>query len=148
MLDPAAKAEFERQYRLVLVIYAAMLASILMYLGIGFLLARTLTARMADQTARPLVVLFYCLAAIVTGAILWQRKSWTSPPASSVSAPPDMLESISRYRTGHIVAFVLCEVIALFGLLVLLLVGSFSHLVYFASLSLTMMIVCYPKRME
>jgi hypothetical protein len=148
MLDPAAKAEFERQYRLVLVIYAAMLASILIYLGIGFLLVRTLPAHAANESARSFVVVFYCLAAVFTGVILWQRKSWTSPPASSASAPPDMLESISRYRTGHIVAFVLCEVIALFGVLVLLLVGSFSHLVYFASLSLTMMIVCYPKRME
>jgi|GEM_PF-2583294 len=146
MLDQAAQAEFELQYRLVLIIYSATLASIFIYLGIGFLLIRTLPSRVAGRSAGSLLITFYGLAAILLALILRLRKSWITPLPSLASAPGEALDLISRYRIGHIVVFVLCEVITLIGLVLLFLVGSFRHLVYFALSSLIMLIVSYPKR--
>ena len=146
MLDPAARAEFERQYRLVLVIYSAMLASIFIYLGIGFLLARS--SHLVDRSTRSTVGAVYGMAAILLGLILWLRKARISSLTHRSPAPKDMLELISRYRTGHIVAFVLCELITILGLLLLFLSGSFTHLVFLASLSFIVMIISYPKPLE
>ncbi len=145
MLDPAAKAEFERQYRVVLIIYAAMLVSIFFYVGIGFVLVRILTSR-PQSASGPLVLVFYGLAAALIGVILWVRKSWLAPVLSSFNE--NVSSSLSRYRTGYILIFVLCEAITLFGLVLLFLIGSFIHLVYFALLSLVMMAISYPKKLE
>jgi hypothetical protein len=148
MLDQAARAEFERQYRLILIIYSATLASILIYLGIGFLMIQTLPSRVAGGSAGSLLITFYTLAAVLLTLILWLRKSWITPLPSLASAPGEALDLISRYRIGHIVVFVLCEVIILIGLVLLFLVGWFMHLVYFALLSLIMLTVSYPKKLE
>jgi hypothetical protein len=145
MLDPAAKADFERQYRLVLVMYTAMLASIFVYLGIGFVLVRILTSR-PQGSSEPFVLVFYGLAATLSGVILRVRKSWLAPLFSSTAG--DLSSSLSRYRTGYILVFVLCETITIFGLVLLFLMGSLIHLVYFALLSLAMMTISYPKRVE
>ena len=148
MLDQAARAEFERQYRLLLIIYSATLASIFIYLGIGFLLIRTLPSRVAGESAGSLLITFYALAAILLASVLWLRKSWIAPLPRLAAAEGDALDLISRYRIGHIVVFVLCEVITLIGLVLLFLVGSFMHLVYFALLSLIMLIASYPRKVE
>jgi len=148
MLDQAARGEFERQYRLVLIIYSATLASIFIYLGIGFLLIRTLPSRVAGESAGSLLITFYALAAILLALVLWLHKSWIAPLPGLAAAAGDALDLISRYRIGHIVVFVLCEVITLIGLVLLFLVGSFMHLVYFALLSLIMLIASYPRKVE
>ena len=98
MLDQAAQAEFELQYRLVLIIYSATLASIFIYLGIGFLLIRTLPSRVAGRSAGSLLITFYGLAAILLALILRLRKSWITPLPSLASAPGEALDLISRYR--------------------------------------------------
>jgi hypothetical protein len=146
VLDPPARVEFERQYRLVLLIYFAMLASIFIYLGIGFVLVRALPPHPGVESTRPVVMVFYGLAAVLIAAIGWIRKSRISPLLSPATG--DVPSLISKYRVEHIVVFVLCEAITVFGLVLLFLVGSFTHLVYFALLSLIMMMISYPKKVE
>jgi hypothetical protein len=146
VLDPAARVEFERQYRLVLLIYFAMLASIFLYLGIGFVLVRALSLHPGVESTRPVVMIFYGLAAVLIAVIWWIRKSRISPLLSPATG--DVSSLISKYRAGHIVVFVLCETITFFGFVLLFLVGSFTHLVYFALLSLIIMMISYPQKAE
>lgn len=148
MLDPSARAEFDRHYRVVLMIYVALLTSILLYPGIGYFIGRTLSPSGNPGTYEMVSGIFYVLAAVIVVIIFCVRKWLIPSSASFVAGQAEMSGLISQYRTGNILVFVLSEFISLLGLVLFLLVGALSHLIRFTLVSLALMGILYPKRIE
>ena len=148
MLDPSARAEFDRHYRVVLMLYGGLLASILVYPGIGYLIGKNLSASVNAATYEGISGIFYILAAVIIVIIFCVRKWLIPSSASLVAGPAEISGLISKYRTGNILVFVLSELISLLGLVLCLLGGAFSHLIRFTLASLALMAILCPKRIE
>lgn len=148
MLDPSAKAEFDRHYRVILMIYAVLLALIFVYPGIGYFLGRALSPAGNVGADEMVSGIFYVRAAVIIGIIFCVRRWLIPSSASFVIGQPEISGLISKYRTGNILVFVLSESISLLGLVLFLLSGALSHLIRFALASLALMGILYPKRIE
>lgn len=97
----------------------AMLASILLYVGVG-------------QVFRPMVraldpsvsYLFATLGVAVIGIIFVVRRTLVFRAAASLATEPGDLLSLSQWRTGYIATYALCEALALFGLVLRFMGGN------------------------
>ena len=148
MLDPSARAEFDRHYRVVLMIYAVLLALIFFYPAIGYFISRTLSSSENAGADEMVSRIFYFLAAVFVIIIFCVRKWLIPSSANSAVGPAEISGLMSKYRTGNILAFVLSESIGLLGLVLFLLSGTLSHSIRFALASLALMGILYPKRIE
>jgi hypothetical protein len=90
----------------------SMLASILLYLAVGELV------RPATRAIDPSVsYLFTTLAVAIVGIIFVVRRTLVARPAASLALQPEDSVSLNHWRTGYIVTYALCEMLALFGLI-------------------------------
>ena len=90
----------------------SMLASILLYLAVGELVRPV--AKAIDPSVS---YLFTTLAVAIVGVIFVVRRTLVARPAASLALQPEDLISLSHWRTGYIVTYALCEMLALFGLI-------------------------------
>jgi hypothetical protein len=89
----------------------ALLASILLYLGLG---------EMFHPAHRPidpsLSYLFTTLGAAVVGMIFVVRRTLVIRAAETLLSQPEDAVSLNHWRTGYVATYALCEALALFGL--------------------------------
>jgi cytochrome b561 len=90
----------------------AMLASIVLYGIVGETVGPV--PRGIDPT---LSYLFATLSVAIVGAILVVRRTLVMPAAESLAARPEDTVTLNHWRTGYIATYVLCEALALFGLI-------------------------------
>ena len=89
----------------------SMLVSILLYVAVGEALGPR--ARGVDPS---LSYLFSTLAVGVVGTIFVVRRTLVLRAAANLVDHPDDVLSLSHWRTGYVTTYALCEVLALFGL--------------------------------
>jgi len=89
----------------------AMLASVLLYVLTGELIARHPVR--IDQT---LSYFFSSLAVGVVGTIFVVRRTLVLPAALSLAVRPEDAMSLNHWRTGYLVTYALCDALAVFGL--------------------------------
>lgn len=89
----------------------SMLGSILLYVALGELVAPR--GRGVDPT---LSYIFSSLAVGIVGTIFVVRRTLVFRAATSLATHPDDSLSLSHWRTGYLTTYVLCEALALFGL--------------------------------
>ncbi len=89
----------------------SMLVSILLYVALGEALGPR--ARGVDPS---LSYLFSTLAVGVVGTIFVVRRTLVLRAAANLVDHPDDVLSLSHWRTGYVATYALCEVLALFGL--------------------------------
>ncbi len=148
-------------FRTVVIIWAALAASVLMYILVAF----QITAKAESSGAADPVIL-YALAgvavcmAVTTFAlrlVLLGDERLLSPPSGRAPATPGVpapesaeeslaLAAVERYRTGLIVLWALSESVALLGLVAAIVGRRFAVIVPFAAVSLALQIVHRPAR--
>ncbi len=148
MLDPSAKAEFDQRYRTVRIIHAALMVSIVVYLGIGYMIGRAPSPSASREFAAMLVRIFYVVGAGLIASVFLIRRLVLPSPEEFVANPLEISSLLSKYQAGHILVYALSEAIAILGFVLLFLTGSYLHLGYFALVSLILMAICTPKRIE
>jgi hypothetical protein len=143
-LDAGTKAEFDRQFRAVQVLYFAMLASLPGYLVIGLVLGST---RVASTVSYPRGRTFYRLSVGLTAAAFLVKKQMVRPilPGSS---PTEIKDSLGSFRSGHLVSYVLCEGVGLVGLAVFFLGGSRIQFINLLVVAFALMVLLRPKRID
>lgn len=94
------------------VVQWALLASIVLYAIVGQVAGPA--TRGVDPT---LSYLFATLSVAIVGSILVVRRTLVMQAAESLAARPDDPLSLNHWTTGYIATYVLCEALALFGLI-------------------------------
>ncbi|SRR5581483_7739687 len=89
----------------------AMIASILLYVGVGQVV-KPLGRRLDPSMS----YLFATLAVAVIGIIFVVRRTLVFRAAASLATQPDDRLTLSQWTTGYIATYALCEALALFGL--------------------------------
>ncbi len=90
----------------------AMLASVVLYAIFGQIVGPV--PRGIDAT---LSYLFATLSVAIVGAIFVVRRTLVLRAGESLASRPEDRLSLSHWRTGYIATYVLCESLALFGLI-------------------------------
>lgn len=106
----------ESALRLVRLVQIAMLVSIAMYVLVG---------EMVGRSVAPNSTMFYALSFVsisTVGAIVVVRRTLVLPSEVLLREKPEDSVLLTRWKTGYIVTYALCEALALFGL-VLRMVG-------------------------
>ena len=62
-------------------------------------------------------------------------------------SPEESLKQANFHRTGHLIIYVFCEAIGLFGLILLFVTGSVQHFLNLILASFMLLIVLYPRKM-
>lgn len=104
------------------VVQIAMLISIAGYAVVGELIGR----KHAPENA-----LFYALSFVaitIVGATMVVRSTLILPSEASLVRRPDDYPTITRWRTGYLFMYAMCEALALLGLVLRLLGFSLSHI--------------------
>jgi len=94
----------------------------LLYGGVGEFLGRS--ARGVDPTVS---YIFTTLGVAVVGAIFVVRRTLVLRAAESLATHPDDGLSLNHWRTGYLATYVLCEALALFGLILRFLGCNFQQ---------------------
>jgi hypothetical protein len=99
-----------------------MLGSIVLYAGAGEWLGSS------ARSANPSLSYFFTTAAVaIVGAIFVVRRTLVLRSAESLQSSPDNLLSLSHWKSGYIATYTLCELLALFGLVLRLTGCSFQQ---------------------
>ncbi|MEW5975145.1 MAG: hypothetical protein AB1898_04985 [Acidobacteriota bacterium] len=146
MLDPVGKAELEQSVRTVRVIHTAMVVSILAYLGIAYVVLSRRDPVPGGEGI--LASVLYVLSGLTIVGVFAVRRLVLPAPDELKTASGDSSEMISKYRMGSIISFVLCEAIALYGLVLAFVSGSMAHLLRLAAVSIVLLLFLYPRNIE
>jgi F0F1-type ATP synthase membrane subunit c/vacuolar-type H+-ATPase subunit K len=106
--------------KLLRAVQLSMLASILLYGVVGEILGPALGAVAVDPS---LNYAFATASVALVGVILVVRRTLVIRSAESLASHPDDTLSLGHWRTGYMATYILCEALALFGL-VLRFMGS------------------------
>lgn len=145
MLDAATRLELDQQFRAVQVLYFAMLASLAGYLVIGLVMGTTRAPKAAASSQW--VRLFYVLSTGLIVAAYLVKKRMVRPLSPGIP-PANIRQYLTSFRSGHLVTYVLCEGIGLFGLLGLFLGGSRPQFINLIVVAFALMILLRPKRID
>jgi len=99
-----------------------MLVSILLYASLGEVVGPGLRA--VNPT---LDYLFSTMAVAIVGVIFVLRRTLVLRAAESLATRPDDSVSLNHWRTGYIATYLLCEALALFGLVLRFLGGNLQQ---------------------
>ncbi|HZQ93740.1 MAG TPA: hypothetical protein VFA67_01945 [Candidatus Sulfotelmatobacter sp.] len=88
-----------------------MLASVILYAAVGELVRPPLSA-----VSPSLSYMFTTLAVALIGVIFVVRRTLVARPGATLAAQPEDQLCLNQWRTGYIVTYVLCEALALMGL--------------------------------
>jgi hypothetical protein len=146
VLDAATKAELDQQFRVVQVLHFAMLASLAGYLVIGLVLGSGKVPNIAASSAE-WVRIFYFLSTSLIVAAYFVKKRMVRPLSAGMVAA-DIKQCLASFRSGHLVTYVLCDGIGLFGLLGMFLGGSRFQFMNLIVVAFALMILLRPKRID
>jgi F0F1-type ATP synthase membrane subunit c/vacuolar-type H+-ATPase subunit K len=116
-----------------------MLASILLFAGLGQVAVR---ARAVDPA---ISYLFTTLAVAIVGMILVVRRTLVLRAAASLASNPEDSLSLGQWQTGYVATYVLCEALALFGLVLRFMGSTFQQSVLFYAGGFVLMFFFGPR---
>ena len=116
------------------------------YLAFGLWLSLAPVHSGEMQAGASLTQIFYFLSASLIALIFIVREKIYCRPAVTSSSQQEILKLTSAYESGHLLIYVPCEAIGLFGLL-LFLAGSVWHFLNLTLVSIIVIVVLYPRRM-
>ena len=100
----------------------SMLASVVVYAILGEMVGPG--ARAVDPA---LSYVFTTLGVAIVGAIFVVRRTLVLRAAASLATHPDDILSLNQWRTGYLATYVLCETLAVFGLILRFLGSNFQQ---------------------
>jgi F0F1-type ATP synthase membrane subunit c/vacuolar-type H+-ATPase subunit K len=121
----------------------SLLASIVLYSVVG---EKVSAAR--GRIDPSLTYLFTTLGVAVVGAIFVVRRTLVLQAAESLGAHPEDSLSLNHWRTGYIVTYVLCEALALFGLVQRILGGTLQQSIPYYLSGFVLLIFLWARQPE
>ena len=125
--------------RTVRLIQIAMLVSVGICAAVGEVVGPRLTT-----DAKTLYAISFASISLV-GAILVVRKTMVLQSEAELRDKPGDPVTLARWKTGYIVTYVLCESLALFGLLLRIMGFTFTHVWPYYAGSVVMMLLFWPR---
>ena len=125
--------------RTVRLIQIAMLASVGIYAVAGEVVGARLTTN-----ASTLYAISFASISLV-GAILVVRKTMVLQSEAELRARPEDPATLVRWKTGYIVSYVLCEALALFGLLLRIMGFTLTQVWPYYAGSAVMLLLFWPR---
>jgi hypothetical protein len=100
----------------------------------------------ADATTTPVLmyVLIVCSVAHLGGAFILYLRN-VKPAEDILARQPADADAMSRWRSGHILSFALCESVAFFGVVVRVLGGNFYSALPFFAAAFMVMVLMTPR---
>jgi hypothetical protein len=132
-----------RALRLLQAVQWGMLASIVFYVLVG----ETLRPRIRGVDPAVSYV-FTTLGVALVGAIFVVRRTLVIRSASTLANQPEDALSLNQWRTGYLATYVLCEALALFGLIQRFLGGSLEQSVPYYLGGLVLLVFFRPQQPE
>lgn len=119
----------------------AMLGSIVLYAIVGQFLGPV--SRGVDTT---LSYLFATLSVAIVGAIFVVRRTLVLRAGETLASRPDDSLSLNHWRTGYIATYVLCESLALFGLILRFRGSPVEASVYYYLGGFILLLLFWPRK--
>ncbi len=149
MLDENTQARVNQTYQLVIIIWSAMLFSVMMYFAIAFFL----TSQRA-KSARPLPDfdlywsrnLFMVVSFILVSMAYLFKQYLLERASSSQETSSDTL--ISAFTTASIATFVLSELPAILGLVLVFMSERMKEIYPYAGLSFFCLFIYFPRKTQ
>ena len=136
-----------QSFRKIQLVYLSMLFSLATYLALGLWLRPIPLLSGEMKQAATFTQIFYFLCAALIALIYFTRKKLYRRATMISPSPQEVSKQTSFYPIGHLLIYVLCEAIGLFGLLLLFLTGSLQHFLNLMLVSIILMVVLYPRKM-
>lgn len=140
--DPEA---LQREYRITLVIWIAILAALAIYVILGHAL---MGREFIDTATIPLALIRTILAAVggamLVGSFFIRRRMLEAPADGST---PDAAGAASKYRSATMITAGICEAVGLFGL-VLIFLGDGLATLYLFNVVAAVALVLHRPRLE
>ncbi len=125
--------------RTVRLIQIAMLVSIGMYVVVGEVAGRHL-----NTDATVLYAISFASISVV-GAILVVRKTLVLQSEAELREKPGDPATLSRWKTGYIVTYSLCEALAVFGLVLRIMGFTLTHVWPYYAGSFVLLLLFWPR---
>ena len=119
----------------------SMLASILLYAGLGKMVGPA--ARAVNPATSYLIA---TLSVAIVGVIFIVRRTLVLRAAESLTTKPEDALSLDHWRTGYLATYILCEALALFGLLLRFLGSNLKQSLPFYLGGFILLFFFAPKR--
>lgn len=119
----------------------SMLASILLYAAVGERVGPRVRA------VNPAISYLLATASVaIVGVIFVVRRTLVLRAAESLATKPEDILSLNHWRTGYIATYVLCETLALFGLVLRLMGSTLQHSLLFYVGGFVLLFFFAPKQ--
>ena len=128
--------------RTVRIIQIAMLVSVGIYAVVGEVVGSRLTTN-----ASTLYAISFASISLV-GAILVVRKTMVLQSEAELKVKPEDAATLVRWKTGYIVSYVLCEALALFGLLLRIMGFTLTQVWPYYAGSVVMLLLFWPRSQQ
>jgi F0F1-type ATP synthase membrane subunit c/vacuolar-type H+-ATPase subunit K len=132
----------EPSRKLLQIVRGAMLFSILLYAFVGEQVRHTPGA----PPDRNFYFALTLVAIITVGMVFAIRRTFILRAEATLAAQPEDAAALGRWRTGYIITFVLCETVALYGLVLRFLGFTLSDVAPFYVAGFALMLMLGPRR--
>lgn len=156
MLTPMEKKALEPKMKTLHVIWAALIASLLIYAALAHLVLAELTVEtLGAGELRIMAIIFGGLAVIEAGAAFWLRSRLTRAGVVRFFTarqrplqPTPMDQAAGVYTVGLIICLALLESPGIFGFVLFMLSHDYTLFYLFLTPSLALMLLARPRREE
>jgi hypothetical protein len=141
--------EIERGWKIVIIIWIAMIVSLFVYLFVGLYIKDTVEIKIEEDVIKTLRAVLYIISfftLILTRYIkklVLKSKGSVQTEMSNIQSP-----ALARYTTALIISLALSESIGIYGLILVLLGKNTTDLYFLIGLSLAAMIYHRPNKEE
>ncbi|MFH1563369.1 MAG: hypothetical protein ABIF11_08150 [Nitrospirota bacterium] len=149
MLDLSSQPKFNKALLTIRIVYFAFIISLAMYLFIPNIIIKLGNGNFEGlanfKEADLLKNMLYLISGLTVVVILILRRFLTNPhkmPASTVN------ELLKGLISGNTVIFVLCETLALYGLVLFSIAGMLKEFYFLVGLSFILLFICFPNRAQ
>jgi hypothetical protein len=138
----------DREHKLLLLIYGALLMSVLIYGGLAAMMPQSKSTSMVIAAADVQWKVFYGIGALLVFTIFIIRRRFLPRLAESGSAEMKITPILLKNRLGHLIIWVCSEAVGLLGLLIFFVMGRRGEALKFVGMSLLLMLIFYPRRIQ
>ena len=138
---PPPKTSFDCSLRDVRLIAALLLFSALLYIYVGEMLGPK-----SPRDAWTFLLIFGLLSLSDISVAFSMRSRYLGSTEETLRSSPEDQVALGRWRSGQIISLVMCQTIALFGLILRILGGTSLQTIPFYLVSASMMLVWWPRR--
>ena len=141
-------ATLDRHAQVLQILYLAMFMAVLLNLGLLFLLPASSALALERESLGNLIRIFYGLGAALVLAISILRRKMAPVSLKGVRDELELSRRIARNRMSFLILWACSEAVGLIGLILYLLTGVRSHAVRFALVSILLMVIFYPRKVN